>query len=151
MKKLADSSGAELLPISSTLGMESGSGVVSTMVAWLNLFLWAIEPVMRCQRRRKGGRNVPGLSGSHIWGGERCSGWSGVQCLLFCFQCYLGGEVVNRHRPCVIGWISAFTSWSLSSRDVGPYKSQQHIKVFRPVSLHVIVFDRHIIRSLQNI
>lgn len=37
IKKAADSRGAELEPISSTLGTLSGSGVVSTRTVWLNL------------------------------------------------------------------------------------------------------------------
>ena len=37
MKKEAESNGAELAPISCTLGMSSGSGVVSTRTCWLNL------------------------------------------------------------------------------------------------------------------
>lgn len=37
MKKLAESKGAELAPISVTGGMSAGRGVVSTRVAWLNL------------------------------------------------------------------------------------------------------------------
>ena len=37
MKKLADSKGAELLPISVTGGISAGRGVVSMRVVWLNL------------------------------------------------------------------------------------------------------------------
>jgi hypothetical protein len=39
IKKLADSNGAELLPISVTAGMDSGRGVVSMRVVWLNLYI----------------------------------------------------------------------------------------------------------------
>lgn len=39
MKKLAESNGAELAPISVTGGMSAGRGVVSMRVAWLNLQL----------------------------------------------------------------------------------------------------------------
>lgn len=37
MKKEAESRGAELAPISETLGMSSGRGVVSMRTCWLNL------------------------------------------------------------------------------------------------------------------
>ena len=40
MKKEAESRGAELAPISWTLGMSSGSGVVSMRTCWLNLGIW---------------------------------------------------------------------------------------------------------------
>ena len=38
MKNDAESKGAEEAPISETLGMESGRGVVSRRTAWLNLW-----------------------------------------------------------------------------------------------------------------
>lgn len=37
IKKLADSNGAELDPISVTAGISAGNGVVSTRTDWLNL------------------------------------------------------------------------------------------------------------------
>ncbi len=43
IKKLADSNGAELLPISVTGGISAGRGVVSMRVVWLNLKLRLIR------------------------------------------------------------------------------------------------------------
>ena len=77
MKKAALSSGADEAPTSSTLGTESGRGVVSMRTVWLNLRLggglaWWFS--LGCLfeagrsgvgRDMKGGGFLPGLSGGH--------------------------------------------------------------------------------------
>lgn len=97
MKKLALIRGAEEAPTSWTLGMESGSGVVSTRTCWLNLagngywmFLLRVGTI----------RNIPGLSGGHFdcAMGEylpRSSAWSCMRfTMLDSTEASLGAEVI---------------------------------------------------------
>jgi hypothetical protein len=63
MKKLALMRGAEEAPTSWTLGMESGSGVVSTRTCWLNLHENGEWMLVVCSRRIC---DAPGLSGGHF-------------------------------------------------------------------------------------
>lgn len=74
MKKDALSSGAELEPTSGTLGMWSGSGVVSRSFVWLNLFRGGERGVswMGCGGICGGG-GIGGLRGRRIGGGDICT------------------------------------------------------------------------------
>lgn len=68
MKNEAERRGADEAPISSTLGMESGNGVVSMRTCWLKLFE---VRGMGDRSGEEGGRTlVPWLSGRHGGGGE---------------------------------------------------------------------------------
>ena len=60
MKKEALMRGAELEPISGTLGISSGSGVVSMRTCWLNL------GVNFRTVGADGGKGLPGLSPRHF-------------------------------------------------------------------------------------
>jgi hypothetical protein len=75
MKKLADSNGAELLPISVTGGISDGRGVVSMRVAWLNLQLQLIS-VYGCKRALIGSMNylagLPDILNVDSQGQEAC-------------------------------------------------------------------------------
>lgn len=68
MKNEAERRGADEAPISSTLGMESGSGVVSMRTCWLKLF--EVRGVGDRSGEEGGGTLVPWLSGRHGGGGE---------------------------------------------------------------------------------
>ena len=61
MKKLADSKGAELAPISVTGGMSAGRGAVSIKVVWLNLQLRNVSKDSTAYTHLNGG-NIHRLS-----------------------------------------------------------------------------------------
>lgn len=67
MKKEAESRGAEEAPISGTLGMESGRGVVSMRTSWLNLWLILLGFVGNVMA---GCGGLPGLPCRHFVCGE---------------------------------------------------------------------------------